>query len=91
MMKVCQLFCMVSLCLWGAGAYSEEVRQVEGVSIIGNNELPQSIIIVPWKQDEIDSTPNLPQQSLLDERFPRIERQELLRSIQFYQSLQTEE
>lgn len=84
------LACVATMAVASA-SYAEEARQVDGVSIIGNNELPQSIIIVPWKRDKVDSTPNLPQQSLLDERFPRVDRKALVRSVQFYQSLQAEE
>ncbi|MGM0564529.1 MAG: hypothetical protein ACQES2_09375 [Pseudomonadota bacterium] len=80
-----------ALVCMACAAQAQEARQVEGVSIIGNNELPQSIIIVPWKRDEVGSTPNLPKQSLMDERFPRIDRKALVRNVQFYQSLQVEE
>lgn len=63
---------------------AEEVRQVEDISIIGNHELPTSLIIVPWKGAELSDKPNLPEKSLVDERFQLVTREQLLREIEFH-------
>lgn len=63
---------------------AEKVRQVEGISIIGNRELPKSLIIVPWKGASLSDDPNLPEKSLVDKRFELVSRDQLLREIQFH-------
>ena len=65
-------------------ASAEQVRKVEGISIIGNRELPKSLIIVPWKGANMDDEPNLPEKSLVDKRFQLVSRSQLLREIQFH-------
>jgi len=32
---------------------AEEVKSISGMSIVGNNETPKSLYIVPWKSSEI--------------------------------------
>lgn len=63
---------------------AKEVRQVEGISIIGNRELPKSLIIVPWKGSTLSDEPNLPEKSIIDQGFDFISRDKLLREIEFY-------
>lgn len=65
-------------------ASAEKVRKVEGISIIGNRELPKSLIIVPWKGANMSDEPNLPEKSLVDKRFQLVSRSQLLREIQFH-------
>lgn len=65
-------------------ASAEQVRKVEGISIIGNRELPKSLIIVPWKGANMSDEPNLPEKSLVDKRFQLVSRDQLLREIQFH-------
>jgi len=69
-------------------ANAEKIRRVEGISIIGNNELPRSLIIVPWKESNVNGEPNLPEKSLVDRRFEQVSRSQLLREIQFHKSIQ---
>ncbi len=63
---------------------AEKVRKVEGISIIGNRELPKSLIIVPWKGSSLNDEPNLPEESIVDQRFELVDRSQLLREIQFH-------
>ena len=65
-------------------ASAEKVRKVEDISIIGNRELPKSLIIVPWKGANMSDEPNLPEKSLVDKRFQLVSRSQLLREIQFH-------
>jgi hypothetical protein len=65
-------------------ARAEQVRKVEDISIIGNRELPKSLIIVPWKGANMSDEPNLPEKSLVDKRFQLVSRSQLLREIQFH-------
>ena len=81
------LLLLAVMCL-PASVYAEKVRRVEGISIIGNNELPKSLIIVPWKESNVNDEPNLPEQSLVDRRFEQVRRSQLLREVQFHKSTQ---
>lgn len=83
-MKALVLIFVFSLSVLPALLWAEEVREVEDISIIGNQELPTSLIIVPWKGAELNDEPNLPEQSLVDERFQLVTREQLLREIEFH-------
>lgn len=65
-------------------ASAEKVRKVEGISIVGNRELPKSLIIVPWKGANVSDEPHLPEKSLVDKRFQLVSRNQLLREIKFH-------
>ena len=34
-------------------AADEEVKELSGISIVGNKEAPKSLYIVPWKNSEV--------------------------------------
>lgn len=65
-------------------AVAEDVREVDGISIQGNTELPKNMIIVPWKQQNLSDNVDLPENSLTDEAFDSIDQKTLLRNIEFY-------
>jgi hypothetical protein len=74
----------ISVLILPSLARAEQVRKVEDISIIGNRELPKSLIIVPWKGANMSDEPNLPEKSLVDKRFQLVSRSQLLREIQFH-------
>lgn len=51
--------------LLATAAVAEEERDL-GMNIIGNNETPRTLIIVPWKAAEPGDLPLRPLQSLVD-------------------------
>lgn len=63
---------------------AEDVRDVDDIDISGNTELPQNMIIVPWKQVIAGDGDGLPENSLTDEPFDRIDEAYLQREIEFY-------
>ena len=79
-----KLHIMVIMALLPIIGAAEQVRRVDGISVIGNRELPKSLIIVPWKGAKLSDEPNLPEKSLVDNRFELVDRKQLLREIQFY-------
>ncbi len=42
-----------TLLLWGSVALAEEERDLEGMSVIGSQELPKALYIVPWREAEV--------------------------------------
>lgn len=73
--------------LFFTSALAEEKINMEGISIIGNKELPNVLYIVPWK------TPGLPEISepalstLINQSLMPIDRQAVLRKEQYYNAL----
>lgn len=69
-------YCIALILLLSASIVSaKQAREVGGMSITGNSELPHNIIIVPWKQQTLSANIDLPQHSLTDEAFAPIDRQ----------------
>lgn len=48
------LAALAALALGAAPAAAQE-REVEGISIIGNQELPKNLFIVPWQPAELNA------------------------------------
>ena len=59
--------------------------ELEGISIIGNKELPKMLYIVPWKTSELPDLNAPPIESLIDEALAPIERDSFKRKIYYYQ------
>ncbi|MCC2638243.1 MAG: hypothetical protein K0Q68_1962 [Moraxellaceae bacterium] len=68
----------------GAIAAAEEgdPKMVSGMSILGNNETPKSLYIVPWKTSEIASETEL--DSSLDEKLVPVDKPVFMRELDFY-------
>lgn len=59
-------------------------KTVKGMSVLGNNEAPMSLVIVPWKSSELGSGTSL--NRTLDERDMPVDRDVFLRELAFYQA-----
>jgi hypothetical protein len=44
---------VVSLLSLGTAVGAEEAKTLSGMSVLGNNEAPKSLVIVPWKSSQI--------------------------------------
>jgi hypothetical protein len=60
-----------------------EAKEVSGMSIMGNNETPKSLYIVPWKSSEIGGNTNLTS-SLLNDSMTAVDREVFMRELDFY-------
>lgn len=63
----------------GAG----QTRAMSGMSILGNEEAPKSLVIVPWKSSEIGDDISL--SDTLDDRAKPIDKEVFLRELSFYE------
>lgn len=74
-----KMFAIAALLLSGAAAADE--RQLDGMAVIGNEELPRALFIVPWKQAELGDGAPAPRSGLINERMgpldPDVFRREL--------------
>lgn len=60
-----------------------EVKEISGMSIVGNNETPKSLTIVPWKSSEIGKSTDF-RSSLLDNQMEPVNKDVFLRELNFY-------
>jgi hypothetical protein len=60
-----------------------EAKELSGMSILGNEEAPQSLYIVPWKTSEIGGETRL--DMVWDEVDVPVDRDVLRRQLEFYQ------
>jgi hypothetical protein len=65
-------------------AVAEEVKELSGISIIGNKEAPKSLYIVPWKNSEVGVETTL-KSGLLDDSNRLIDKEVFMRELEFYE------
>ena len=61
----------------------DEVKTLSGISILGNQEAPKSLVIVPWKGSEIGDMPGLSR--LLDDSVQPIDKEVFMRELDYYE------
>jgi len=83
MIKVLSIASAILLLSLGAKA-EEEVKELSGISIIGNKEAPKSLYIVPWKNSQVGVETSLAS-GLLDDSNRLIDKEVFLRELEFYQ------
>ena len=75
--------------LWAAGDDKApandpgKAKELSGMSIVGNDEAPKSLYIVPWKSSEIGIETGL--DMLLNERAVPVDRDVFKRQLDFYE------
>lgn len=68
----------------GQGADGEaKAKQLKGMAVLGNNEAPMSLFIVPWKTSELGVETNLHRS--LNERDVPVDRDVFAREVEFYE------
>lgn len=73
------------------GSIAEEgVKELSGISIIGNKEAPKSLYIVPWKNSQVGVQTSLTS-GLLDESSKLIDKEVFIRELEFYELSQMPE
>jgi len=66
-----------------ASEEQSETKELSGMSIVGNDEAPKSLYIVPWKSSEIGAETSL--DSMLNEEDVPVDRDVFKRQLRFYQ------
>ena len=61
----------------------ERPKTMSGMSILGNEEAPKSLVIIPWKSSELGETVSL--SDTLDDRARPVDREVFLRQLSFYE------
>jgi hypothetical protein len=65
------------------GAKATDAKTLSGISILGNQEAPKSLVIVPWKGSEIGDMPGLSR--LLDDSVQPVDKDVFMRELGFYE------
>ena len=58
-------------------------KTLSGMSILGNEEAPKSLVIVPWKSSQLGDDINL--SDTLDDRARPVDKEVFLRELRFYE------
>ena len=58
-------------------------RAMSGMSILGNEEAPKSLVIIPWRSSELGD--NISLSDSLDDRARPVDREVFLRELRFYE------
>ena len=62
---------------------SDKPKTLSGMSILGNEEAPKSLVILPWKSSEFGDDVSLT--DTLDDRALPVDREVFLRELRFYE------
>ena len=58
-------------------------KTMSGMSILGNEETPKSLVIVPWKSSEMGDSISLT--DTLDDRATPVDKEDFLRELRYYE------
>ena len=89
-------FPLLSLLLLAGAALAEDVpagepvarteggaKVISGMSILGNQEAPKSLVIVPWKSSQIGDALGIP--TMLDDSVQPVDRDVFLRALTYHE------
>jgi hypothetical protein len=68
----------------GDNKVDSEVKELSGISIIGNKEAPKSLYIVPWQNSEVGVATSL-NSGLLDDSMRPVDKEVFLRELDYYE------
>lgn len=66
------------------GAVAEDKLEMDGISIVGNSELPKSLYIVPWKSPDKRASAGKPVNSLINDILAPVERESFQRRLKYF-------
>ena len=80
----------MSLLLLSVTVFAEDenpgvAQELDGISVIGNRELPKALVIVPWKAPEPGDLDGSPLQSLVDEVLGPVDKDVHKRKVSYYE------
>ena len=66
---------------------AEQQMDMDGMSVIGNQELPKALFIVPWKDPEASLAPDRPVNSLIDEALQPVDPEVFRRKLDYFDTV----
>ena len=82
-MKISRLILLITF-IFSSPLVAEDKLEMEGISIVGNSELPKSLYIVPWKSPDQRASAGKPVNSLINEILAPIEREAFQRRLKYF-------
>ena len=68
----------------GAQAQTQEdAKVISGMSILGNQEAPKSLVIVPWKSSDIGNSMDI--STMLDDSRQPVDKEVFMRALSYYE------
>jgi hypothetical protein len=68
----------------GAQAQTQEdAKVISGMSILGNQEAPKSLVIVPWKSSDIGNSMDI--STMLDDSRQPVDKEVFMRALRYYE------
>jgi hypothetical protein len=61
----------------------EETKELSGMSIVGNDEAPKTLYIVPWKSSDLGAETSM--NMMLNERDVPVDREVFMRQLEYYE------
>jgi hypothetical protein len=74
---------LLSMQVWADDANPDEPKTMSGISILGNQEAPKSLVIVPWKGSEIGADLGF-SSDMLDDGATPVDRDVFMRQLDYY-------
>jgi len=65
----------------------EDAKSLSGMSVLGNQEAPKALVIVPWKSSEIGAS--LGSSTMLDDSRQPIDKEVFMRVLSYYEVMST--
>ncbi|MBA1146439.1 hypothetical protein H0Z60_05140 [Ectothiorhodospiraceae bacterium WFHF3C12] len=85
------LTCLVALLALAGGvadAQEDQGRRLQGMSIIGNEELPKSLYIIPWKESGYVDIAGRPPRGLIDEALSPVDPEVFRRELRYRRAME---
>jgi hypothetical protein len=77
------LLLSTSISFAGPSPDKEKEKLVSGMSIVGNDEAPKSLVIVPWKSSDLGDSPGV--SKLMDDGRNPVDREVFMRALDYYE------
>jgi len=86
-MKHINIFAFLLCAFLAPSVLAEETLDLDGMSIIGNRELPKALFIVPWKNPEAALAPDRPVNSLVNNTLQPVDPDVFRRKLQYFDTV----
>lgn len=67
----------------GQAQMQKDAKVISGMSILGNQEAPKSLVIVPWKRSEIGNAMDI--STVLDDSRQPVDKEVFMRALRYYE------
>jgi hypothetical protein len=68
--------------------FAEKIVTMKGSTVVGNQELPKVLYVIPWKNSILPDLSEPPLESLIDEALAPVDREVFRREINYYEAIQ---